>query len=608
MLPSAMRNRAAAAGAPGFARGSASAVLARGYKPRAGGEPKARPLTRFGIRIIAVLVGSLSCAGGQSSVLKLNSLSDGQNRDVSVRNVVLMIPDGMGVAHATLGRWYKYAMTGVNRLSFDDLACGLVRTYWATGLITDSAPAASAMATGFKTSYGAVGLKPAKAEMPDVPPVRPGEEFTPVANVLEAARLSGRSTGLVVTCEFPHATPAGFSAHYVQRNAMDLLAEQQVYQNMDVVLGGGSRYLDPAVRRDHEDLLAVLRTRGYRTVTDRAAMAAAPAAKLWGAFAPTSMERDLDRDPRVEPSLQEMTLKALDVLSRNSKGFFLMVEGSQVDWGGHANDPIGAASEILAFDKAVQSVLDFAGRDGRTAVIIAADHSTGGLTIGTPESGEISITRFADVVRRVKATPTKVARQLTEGPPPTPDQVRQAIVEELGITDLQPSEAAALDKPLREHSMKGLELELGHALSRRAGIGWVFTGHGGEDVALYVRHPRDLRIGGVVQNTDIAVYIARLLGVDLGRVTARLFVPAGAAFAATGASVSVDASDPENPVLVAVKGGRTIRLPVNKCTADLDGRSVELDGVVVCIAAIPGPESSDPKTWFVPRRTLDLLK
>lgn len=547
-------------------------------------------------------------AAGQSSVLKLNALTNAQARAVGVRNVILMIPDGMGSAHATVGRWYKFAKTGVNRLSFDDLACGMVRTYWSTGMITDSAPAASAMATGFKTSYGYIGLRPAKTAMPGLPELLKGDESTPVANVLEAARLQGRSTGLVVTCEFPHATPAGFSSHYVQRNAMDLLAEQQVYQGLDVVLGGGRRYLDPSLRKDKEDLVKVLRDRGYAYVTDRESLLAARPGKLWGAFAPTGMERDLDRDPRVEPSLFEMTRKALDILNRNPKGFFLMVEGSQIDWGGHANDPIGMATEILAFDQAVQAVLDFARRDGDTAVLIAADHSTGGMSIGTPEIGDMPVARFSEVVLKAKATPIKIARQLTEGPTPSLDEAKGLIAGLLGISDLKPEEMAALAGPLKDRSAKKIELELGHAVSRRAGIGWVFTGHGGEDVTFYCLHPRDQRIGGVIQNTDLASYTARLLGTNLGSVTGRLFAPAGRDFAAAGAAVSIDAADPDNPVFQAIKGGHTLRLAVNKNLAELDGRIISLEGVVVCTAAIPGPSVTDPNAWFAPRAAVDLLK
>ena len=122
--------------------------------------------------------------------------------------------------------------------------------------------------------------------MPDLPALLKGDESTPVATVLEAARLQGRSTGLVVTSEFPHATPAGFSSHYIRRGAMDLLAEQQVYQGMDVVLGGGRQYLDPSARKDKEDLVKVLRDRGYAYVTDRASLLGGQAGQAVGRVRP----------------------------------------------------------------------------------------------------------------------------------------------------------------------------------------------------------------------------------------------------------------------------------------------------------------------------------
>jgi alkaline phosphatase len=531
-----------------------------------------------------------------------------QLRDLRLSNVILMIPDGMGVAHATLGRWYKDVKTGQNHLAFDDLASGLVRTYWATGLITDSAPSAAAMATGFKTSYGAIGLRPAKVSMPDVPPVSADEASVPVATVLEAARACGLSTGLVVTCEFPHATPAGFSSHYPQRSAMEVLAEQQVDQGIDVVLGGGRKYLDPKIRKDREDLAETIRQRGYAFLTDSAGLAAAPAGRMWGVFAEAGMSRDLDRDPAKEPSLEEMTRKALATLSLNKKGFFLMVEGSQVDWGAHANDPVGTASEILAFEKAFAAVMDFARRDGRTAVIIAADHSTGGLSIGNPDVGDLPLERFARAMSRPKVTATKAAAVILADPEPGLDKARLAAADLLGIDDWKPAEIPELEAVLQEKNAKKLELFLARALSRRAGVGWVFTGHGGEDVALYCFHPRGPRLGGVVQNTDIARYVAQCLELDLEGLTAERFVRAADAFRPYGAALSVDSADPENPVLVAAAKGRTLRLPMNKSRGILDGRTVALDGVVVCTGVIGAASTADPKFWFVSRQAAALLR
>ena len=527
---------------------------------------------------------------------------------VQVDNVILMIPDGMGTAAETLGRWYKYALTGSNRLVMDDWACGLIRTYWATGLITDSAPAAAAMATGFKSSAGAVSVLAAKVSMPDVPPLPDWWASSPVATVLEAARRKGLATGLVVTCEFPHATPAGFASHHIQRNQMNLLAEQMVYQDMDVVLGGGRKYLDPAARPDKEDLVKVLRDRGYLYVTNRAAMLEAKSGRLWGAFAVTGMERDLYRDPAVEPSLAEMTRKALQLLSQKKKGFFIMIEGSQIDWAEHANDPVGCGSEVLAFDAAVQAAFEFAQKDGHTAIVIAPDHSTGGMSLGSPEVGDLPMDRFDGVMRGAKATPTKTASEILEGGAPTLERALELAKNYLGIIDLKKEELSKLEDLLKGKDFKKLELFLGRAVSARLGAGWVFTGHSGEDVPLWAWHPRRIRPEGVIQNTDIARYIAAALDLKLAAQTRELFVPAGAAFSAIGGEVVVDAADPQNPVLVAKKGLRTLRLPVNKSVAEIDGRMVELGGVVVCTAPVGGRQLADIKFWFVQRKAADLLK
>ncbi len=557
------------------------------------------------IVLASLAAGTISV---QSSVVLLDRVTAPQSQALRVKNVVLMIPDGMGIAHATLGRWYKYARSGSDRLSFDFMACGSIRTFWATGLITDSAPAASAMATGFKTSYGYVGLRPREAVMPGVAP--PGEALasTPVATVLEAARMQGLSTGLVVTSQFCHATPAGFSSHYVNRGAMELLAEQQVHQGIDVVLGGGRDYLDAGLRKDREDLIDVLWKRGYAYVRDPEALRKAPPEKIWGAFAEAGMERELDRDPAREPSLADMTRKALAVVSRNRKGFFLMVEGSQVDWAAHSNDAISSAAEVLAFDQAVEVVLEFARRNGQTAVVIAPDHSTGGLSIGDRDTIDLPLGRFLNAVYKVKATTRKAAAVLTPGAPVPLEKARAVLAELLGLDDWTPEETADIEALLQEANARKIETYLGRAVSRRAGIGWVGTNHSGEDVPLYIYHPRDLRIGGIVQNTDIAVYISALLGFDLAAATDRLFLRADTVFAATGAAVTVDIADPENPVLVASTPGRSVRFPANRNDADIRGHLRGLDGIIVCTAKMGSPEAANPKFWFVPRSAVDLLK
>ena len=300
------------------------------------------------------------------------------NETGTVKNVILMIPDGQSVGATTLARWYN----GGKALTIDEMACGLVRTYSSDAAIADSAPSGTAMATGFKSHTGFVGVLPDVNSMPGMNPLAKGDERKPVASVLEAAQLTGRATGIIATSEIMHATPADFTAHDPSRKNYDNLSEQQVYQEVDVVLGSGESYFTKEERGDGEDLVSEIKNMGYDYVTTIEEMNNSDSEKIWGMFAPVDMAYDFDRDPAKEPSLAEMTAKAISTLNKNENGFFLLVEGSKVDWAAHANDPIGVISDTLAFDNAVKVALDFAKKDGNTVVISVTDHGNGGITIG----------------------------------------------------------------------------------------------------------------------------------------------------------------------------------------------------------------------------------
>ncbi len=174
--------------------------------------------------------------------------------DVSIekpaRNVILLIPDGMSVDGVTLTRWYL----GGGALNLDEMASGMVRTHSADAPIADSAPAGTAMATGHKSHTGYVGVLPDENSMPGLAPIAPEDQKKPVASILEAAQLAGKAVGLVATSEIMHATPADFSAHDPSRKNYDAISEQQVFQELDVVLGAGSKYFSAENRQDGDDL------------------------------------------------------------------------------------------------------------------------------------------------------------------------------------------------------------------------------------------------------------------------------------------------------------------------------------------------------------------
>lgn len=521
-----------------------------------------------------------------------------------IRNVIIMIADGNGAGGTALARWYK----GVP-LSYDSYTCGLVRTYCADTPITDSAPAATAMATGFKSHDGYIGILPDLATMPGVPPVPPGDAKRPLATVLEAARMSGRSTGLVATSQVQHATPAAFSSHGPSRSDYETLAEQQVYNGLDVVLGGGLKYLQPDQRKDGEDLSAELKRLGYDLVTDPDRLERSSAGRLWGLFAPEALACDFDRNPDRQPSLEAMTGKALELLSRNPRGFFLLVEGSQVDWAAHANDPAGVISELLAFDRAVAAALEFARQDGHTAVIITTDHGTGGLTMGNLATSKTydqkTLSEFMAPLRKVRRTASGLAALLDDGR----GNLKQVMAEFYGIDDLTDEELAVLAKT----PAKDFDQAAGPMLSRRANLGWTSFGHTGEDVPLYLYIPGFNQALGLIENTDIARFTSDLLQLDLAAANESLFVPvtdllAGPAalrihpaLAGWATTINEGETGASNPALfLTLTNGRTVVIPANK--NHLASPAGEL------LHSYQGVNVHSGGNWFIPRAAIVWLQ
>lgn len=519
-------------------------------------------------------------------------------------NVIILIPDGMSVSGTTLARLYSGAP-----LALDPLATGLMSTWNGDGTIADSAPAGSALSAGWKSQTGNIASTGKVYILPGARVPAQGEELRPVATILEAAKLSGRATGIISTSEFMHATPADFSSHDPSRSNYDNLTEQIVYNGLDVILGGGIKYLKPETRKDKEDMAAVLKTRGYTLVGNTAELKAFQGKKLVGVFGKTdnhtALSYDMDRDPVREPALAEMTAKAIEVLSAQPKGFFLMVEGSKVDWAAHANDTVGIISDVLAFDRAVKVAVDFAKKQGNTLVIAVTDHGNSGISIGDRSTSttydKTPWTSFIDPLKRVKVTGEGFEAMLpsnrleasstveTHGP-----QVRALAQDWLGIGDLTNAEVESLLKAKAGQ----VNYVVGPIVAQRAKIGYTTNGHTGEDVVLYAYDPRGRLLGGLVDNTVVAQFMAQTLGVDLDATTERLFQDATAAFLAKGAQVVVDKTDAENPVLVVTKGSQKLEIPRNKSVAILNGQQVISDGVTVF----------NGTRWFVASNLIALIK
>lgn len=284
----------------------------------------------------------------------------------------------MGEAQRIAGRWSAAGRNGA--LAMDAMPYGSwARTASADSDLTDSAAAATAIATGVKTDNGVVGQDPN------------GRRLT---TILERAKAAGLAVGLVTTTHMADATPAAFAAHVADRAKMTEIASQMLAAGVDVLLGGGEDeflpgsvegcYSEPGERTDGRNLIAEAISTGYTYVCDAAGLTAVvptPSTRLLGLFADEGLTRPF------APSLAEMTQKAIDVLSQDPDGFFLMVEGGQIDWAGHVNDAANAIWDTIGLDEAVGVAQSYAATAGEALIIVTADHETGGMSVDLTSSG-----------------------------------------------------------------------------------------------------------------------------------------------------------------------------------------------------------------------------
>ena len=291
----------------------------------------------------------------------------GRAEQPPVRNVILMIGDGMGLYH-------QYAAYTANKGSLAIERCqavGLIKTSAANGYTTDSAAAGTAIASGVKTNNGVLG------QLPD---------GTRVKSMLEYAADNDLSTGMVVTCELTHATPAAFVAHVDGRSENENIALDLARSKINVAIGGGRKFFEE--RTDAKNLTDSMKSKGFNVAYTVDEVKAVQKGNLLGLLAEVS--------PALYPArgeiLTEGVTTAIHILNQNKKGFFLMVEGSQIDWAAHGNKQEETVNEVLDFDRAIKIAFDFAERDGNTLVIVTADHETGGLTInnGNLKTGSLT--------------------------------------------------------------------------------------------------------------------------------------------------------------------------------------------------------------------------
>ncbi len=319
------------------------------------------------VSLLLLVTCLMACGSGNMTSDDNNLEGSGQTSltDVKVKNVILLIGDGMGLSQISSAFYYKETVPNFTRFT----NIGLIRTSSSRQKVTDSAAGATAFASGIKTYNGAIGMN---------------DDTVSVPTIVEILTEQGWKTGVIATSSITHATPASFYAHVPLRRMEREIAAQLVSSSIDFFAGGGMDFFDGSV--GNKNTVESLFNYDFKGLNDTLESVTIVEDNKYGfLLAGGGMPRMVDGRGDFLPKYTEA---ALEYFSMSKNSFFLMVEGSQIDWGGHANDEEYLVSELIDFDNTLGIVLDFAERDGNTLVVVTADHETGGYTLSAGETYE----------------------------------------------------------------------------------------------------------------------------------------------------------------------------------------------------------------------------
>ncbi|MDQ0232142.1 alkaline phosphatase [Metabacillus malikii] len=450
-----------------------------------------------------LVVGSF--AGMNQETVKANTEASPE-----IKNVIFLIGDGMGPSPITAHRYMKDdpSTPEMELTEFDKHLVGMQTTYPDDPAqnITDSASAATAMASGIKTYNNAIGMDPDK---------------NPYETVLEQAKEDGKATGLVATSEITHATPASYGAHDESRKNMDAIADDYYDElvngehKIDVLLGGGSKNFIPEDGRkiDDRNLVEEFKNDGYSYVTTKDELLNDENEQVLGLFATGGLPKMIDRPDNI-PSLEEMTQVAIDKLSKDDQGFFLMVEGSQIDWAEHDNDVVATMSEMEDFERAFKAAIDFAEADGQTLVVTTADHATGGLSLGanTKASPNGDYNFHVGPIKAFNKTPDYISAEIfAAGENADVEAILKKYIDSNFYKQISAEEIQAVKDAVAAKNATEIDNAIETIVDEHSVTGWTTGGHTGEDVPVYAFGPQKERFEGLIDNTDQAKIIFALL-------------------------------------------------------------------------------------------------
>lgn len=405
------------------------------------------------------------------------------------KNIIMIVGDGMGPAYTTAYRMYADDPNTpeVEKTVFDRLLVGMASTHpdMDTGYVTDSAAGATALSTGVKTYNGAIGVDTNKK---------------PVQTVLELAKIQGRKTGVAVTSQVNHATPASFGAHNESRQNYDQIADSYFDNKtngqfvFDVMLGGGWKYF---IREDR-NLVEQFKTAGYQYVDELTQLDSVKVGTpLLGLFADSGLPWALDSVNQMRlPLLAKAAIRQLE----NDQGYFLLIEASQVDWAGHGNDIGSAMAEMHDLALTLEWLEQYLVKNPDTLMVLTADHSTGGLSIGANDIYSWN----PSWLKNLKASPAEIGAQLISA------KDRGALANELLGFELTKEEIASLNV-IESDRPRTFQKAIANILDSRSNTGWTTSGHTGVDVQVFAKGLGSEHFRGHLDNTDIAQTIFKLL-------------------------------------------------------------------------------------------------
>jgi alkaline phosphatase len=460
------------------------------------------------LRVICIVVVSVFLVTGCAGI------PVGDSKAQAPKNIVIIFADGVAPTQWDFGRYSSTVLRQqpfVTADFFRNQTIGLLSNSPHGAYITDSAAAASAMATGFKVENAVLSVTP--------------EGKTPLT-IMEAAKAKGKRIGLISTSTVYDASPAAFSIHSKSRRDSQALVDKFLALSPDVLMGGGADYFLPenapgGKRKDGKDIVAQFRAKGWQVATNTAELKAATGTKLLGLFAEEDMDFDIERDPAKEPTMAEMTAGALKALSQASpEGFVLFVESENTDTSGHNNDVAALMHSLWAIDDAVKVALDYQRSSPDTLVIVAGDHETGGLSATYAQkdlssmsssnrfyTGDAQLKMLGGITMSFKTAAEKLGKK------PSGEALDALVAKHFPGFKLDPDlrEMILKQKTLERNHTYVVQNLLGRMVARQTGFYWGTGGHTGEPVLVGAAGPGAELFRGYQDNTDFGKNLHRLI-------------------------------------------------------------------------------------------------